>query len=196
MRQADIFMGGEGAAWLKRNINKLSDGADPVCHALVNYKIRPERVVEIGCANGWRLEILKERGWSVAGVEPGLPVEYDGYILRGTADDIPFKTLTFDLVIYGWCLYLCDPEDYFKIVAEGDRVLDDGGHILIYDFYTQHPHKNKYKHKEGLFSYKMDFSKLWLGHPAYCVVGRTIMGDGDSCTAVTILKKNMKGAFK
>lgn len=157
--------------------------------ALVEANIQPRSVLEIGCANGWRLKLLENKyKCMTTGVEPA-PV-HTGNIIRGMAHNIPINQLTFDLVIYGWCLYLCDREDLFKIASEGDRVLQDEGFLLIYDFHPFSPHRRTYKHKEGLFSFKMDHSKLWLANPAYSLYRRYMHGPTDDPISVTILKKN------
>lgn len=191
MSQKNTFFAGEGEAWLERNKNKLTGENDPVLDAIEKYKLDPAVVLEIGCANGWRLDLLREKYDCVTwGVDPGASGEQHN-ILRRTADKTGMSIECFDVVIYGWCLYLCDPEDYLKIAAEGDRVLTDGGFLIVYDFATPAPYKTKYKHKEGLFSYHYDFSKLWLAHPAYSLYARILQGE----TSVTILKKNLEKAF-
>lgn len=200
MKQSQIFLKGEGAAWLRRNENKLGQKDDPVLLAMEKYQLKPRCVLEIGCSNGWRLDIL-HRVWRcrVEGVDPyAAPgIETLVQVWQGTADNLIYsETNSFDTVIYGWCLYLCDPEDYFRVAMEGDRVLKDDGFLIIYDFFSDYPYKNKYKHKSGLFSHKMDFAKLWLSHPGYYLYGREIIGDGDDQKAVTILQKKMKTAFQ
>lgn len=199
MKQSQAFINGEGEAWLKRNKAKLGNEDDPVLTTMEKYNLKPKRVLEVGCSNGWRLQIL-EKAWGcfVEGVEPGADDigETLVQVWNGAADNMPYcYANSYDTVIYGWCLYLCDPEDYFRIASEGDRVLSDGGFLILYDFLAEHPYKNKYKHKEGLYSHKMDFAKLWRGHPAYSLYGRDFFGEGDNQTVVTILKKNMNAAF-
>lgn len=192
MRQAQEFLDGEGAAWLKRNKAKLkATKNDPVIDAIEKYGIKPKRVLEIGCADGWRLKRM-EKIWGcyIRGVDPGCIKDTD-VISRNVASKLPLINSTADVVIYGWCLYLCDPEDYFHIVAEGDRVLQDGGFLIIYDFYSIIPYKVPYKHKKGLFSHHYDFAQLWLGHSAYTIYGTTVQ----DTTSVVILKKNLKNAF-
>ena len=73
----------------------------------------------------------------------------------------------FDIIVYGFCLYLCDRNDLFKIASEGNRVLRKNGFIIIYDFYSESYSQNAYHHLNGIFSYKMDYSKLFCWHPAY-----------------------------
>lgn len=202
-KQAQIFLSGEGAAWLERNEAKLPAKDDPVLDAIKAHLLHPKKVLEIGCANGWRLiELEKQYKCLCSGIDPGLThsrITGKVALHRGVASNLQlFNHSAFDLVIYGFCLYLCDPEDYFRIVAEGDRVLADGGHLVIYDFNLdalQLPHSRKYSHRAGLFSRKMRFENLWKSHPAYMAISQHLIGKMDDLTSVTVLKKNMAGAF-
>jgi len=161
-------------AWFVRNRDKLGE-RDPVSDRLDANAIAPTRVLEVGCANGWRLKKLKEAyGCEIAGIDPShqaVTASANGNIKRGRAHRLPFVYGTFDLVIYGFCLYLTNPADWFAIAAEGDRVLADGGHIIIHDFadYTT-PHAVPYEHAEGVLSYHVNFAGLWLMHPWYRLV--------------------------
>ena len=109
----------------------------------------------------------------------------------------------FDIVIAGFCLYLCDRSDLFQIAAQMDRVLADGGHMVIYDFYTDVPYKNSYGHLGGLYSYKMDYPSMFSWNPAYQrVYHRSLSHDRrqssiqqDDHIAVTILKKDVGNAY-
>ena len=119
-------------------------------------------------------------------------------LTQGTAESLPFGDSLFDLVIFGFCLYLCDRHDLFRIAAEADRVLKDHGTMALYDFCTPVPYKNSYVHVEGLNSYKMDYSRLFSWNPAYRLVshtliphpGSTAMGP-DHCVGVSLLHKNI-----
>lgn len=190
MKQSKIFLESEGNAWLKRNKDRLTAKDDPILAAIKTYGIKPGGSLEIGCSNGWRVKELEKLGFDAWGVDP-CANPLNKKILCRTADDTGMKNSFFDLVIYGWCLYLCDPEDYFKIAMEGDRILNDGGYLIIYDFHSDHTYKTPYKHKSGLFSHHYGFWKLWHRHPAYTLYGRTFQDE----TSVTILKKNLKNAF-
>ena len=45
----------------------------------------------------------------------------------GTADKLPFEDQSVDILVYGFCLYLCDREDMFNIAAEANRVIKSSG---------------------------------------------------------------------
>ena len=191
MKQVRAFLHGEGAAWLERNQSKLPPAVDPVTEAIKAADIPPNNgnVLEIGCANGWRLEQLKRLyGCHCTGVDPAAPRNVPN-LFQGAANSLPVSSDEFDFVIYGFCLYLVDREDLFVVAAEGDRVLRNFGYLIIHDFLPDYPNKVPYKHREGIFSYKMDYANLWLGNPAYSLFHRVIWPEEG--TAVTILKKNL-----
>lgn len=193
VKQSQVFLDSEGEKWLARNKARLPVKNDPVLDTLSRFpQIQPKEVLEVGCADGWRLlELQKKYSCGITGVDPGIdPSNRRNHsFLLGEASDLPFADC-FDLVIYGFCLYLCDREDLFKIVAEGDRVLQEGGYLLVYDFASP-PCRQAYSHKPGLFSYKQDYAALWQGNPAYSLYTRQYYGTGSDTTSVTILKKNM-----
>ena len=51
----------------------------------------------------------------------------------GTADHIPLKKRNL-ISLFWFCLYLIDDEDLFKVISEVLIVLNQKGHIVIYDF--------------------------------------------------------------
>lgn len=73
-------------------------------------------------------------------------------------------------MIIGFCLYLVDREDLFKIAYKIDRVLKINGTIIILDFFPEHNYFNNYAYDERIKSFKMDYSKLFLWNPAYSSV--------------------------
>jgi ubiquinone/menaquinone biosynthesis C-methylase UbiE len=170
--------------------------------------VRAEAVLEIGCGAGERLAAINQQ-WqsSCCGVDPSKAAveharkSFAGLTFEvGTADILPFSPYQFDLVIFGFCLYLIDPADYFAVAREADRVLKDRGLLIIYDFSSPVPYANRYQHREGVMSRKMDWSKMFTWNPAYSLVSRHLVSaDGlqnvDSRITVDVLVKNMDGAF-
>ena len=121
----------------------------------------------------------------------------------GTADELPFDLGSFDMVIFGFCLYLCDRQDLFKIAYEADRCLRNEGSLIIMDFYPPFAYRNRYSHYEGIFSYKMDYSQMFAWNPAYAEVskivfthsGFTLRDVPDEKVAVVVLRKNHRQAY-
>jgi SAM-dependent methyltransferase len=192
MKQSDIFLTKEGNAWLDRNELRLGE-RDLVSGTIEQLKIVPKHALEIGCSNGWRLARLRRRySCKVYGVEPSAQAISHAVshieILQGTAEKLPAPSALFDVVIYGFCLYVTDPEDWFRIAAEGDRVLRDGGYLIIHDFdmTNAYPFARRYEHREGVRAYHVDFARLWLVHPWYHLV-ETVIAGGER---VTVMQKH------
>lgn len=185
--QKGHFSTGGGDDWFMRNHANFSDRVkdDPVLNALSGFAA-PARVLEVGASNGWRLAAMKEF-WPAAeliGLEPSEKAIGSAHVgvrvLRGTAERLPFGDGVFDLVIFGFCLYLCDRGDLFQIAAEADRVLAEGGHMVTYDFHPPVPYRNPFAHAPGLYSYKMDYSRIFTWNPAYQVVASVVKPDSGS----------------
>ena len=193
MKQSEIFLRTEGDVFHRRNQSGLAEfgaGAreDEVIRCLRALALNPRRVLEIGCSNGWRLDLIRrEFGAECFGIDPSAEAVAQGLaaypglsLTTGTAERLPYEPGNFDLVVFGFCLYLCDRQDLFAIAAESDRVLTDGGCMMILDFYPPLPYRNRYKHVDGLFCYKMDYAGMFLWNPAYALMGRVVFADKGS----------------
>lgn len=217
--QATRWMQSEANEWHERNHRKFSDSvnvytSDPVIRALVDAKIEPREVFEVGCGNGYRLAAMRDywqcKVWgcdlSEDAIRHGIQTYGTNNMQIGIREAANLKGLPtggFDLVIYGFCLYQCDPEELFQIVREGDRILDNNGYLVVYDFKPDYPHSKNYKYDRALRTYKMDYSRLWLAHPHYSIYHQRFMShdaeedviDHNNRVAVTILKKSVEGGF-
>lgn len=118
-------------------------------------------------------------------------------VYQGTAGSLPFPDKSFDIVIFGFCLYLCDRDDLFRIAQEADRVLMNPGWLIIHDFFSPTPLEKVYHHLPELFSFKMDYRKLFTWHPAYTCFRHTILhhekhqytDDPQEWVATSVLRK-------
>jgi SAM-dependent methyltransferase len=207
--QKDTFLAGEGDAWFARNLQHVREtGSDIVLATLQDIPIAPSSFLEIGCANGYRVAKICERfGAAGFGIEPSAKAVADGRerypqlsLEVGTADQLPFADGQFDLVIFGFCLYLVDPRLHLRCVGEADRVLADGGFLLIYDFIEPIPYHNEYVHRPGIRSYKMEYSRYFLASPAYRLLRRNMAGKSmpkpDQSVGVDVLVKDYASAFR
>jgi len=211
-KQKDIFLSSEGNAWFERNKKTINEKeTDHIINCISELDLKPKKILEIGCSNGYRLDKLRQRyGADCFGLDPSLEAIEQGrlafdkiHLSQGTADVLEFKANEFDLVIIGFCLYLCDRNDLFKIAAEVDRVLADKGYLAILDFRPSFPYKNKYKYIEGVFSYKMDYTALFNWNPAYITVYNRLLpheaslsiDNPDDRIALSILLKNIGSGY-
>lgn len=212
-KQKDVFLKSEGDAWFDRNhlaINKYQFGEDDRVIRAIDLCLQSSmdsgasrKLLEIGCGEGGRLQWLSEcRGIECSGVDPSekavcLARERGLDAIKGTADQLPFGDNEFDFVVFGFCLYLCDRDDLFSISKEADRVLRDSGWLIIMDFFADAPIKRPYHHLSGVYSYKMDYRKLWDWHPAYTCFSHTVThhvssefcDDINEWVAVSVLRK-------
>ncbi len=176
--QKEVFLNHEGDGYFNRNKEKVSISPG---FQLYNQFIKPgDRVLEIGCSSGFNLQYLKEtKDCECYGIDPSREaIEYGREqfpnltLSVGTADNLCFPHEFFDFILFGFCLYLVDRKLLPTIVCEADRALRDKGFIGITDFDAKIPVKVAYKHWEGVFSYKMDYSGLFLAFPTYSLAGK------------------------
>ena len=210
--QRTAFLNGEGDAWFNRNAVYEVDQLDHVDREILEHLPQESNILEIGCADGRRLaRIQKSRGAKskLVGIDPSTTAiqegltKFPGLDLRiGTAEALPENEL-YGTVILGFCLYLCDRSLLSKIVSEVDRVLLDNGTLIIIDFDPPHPRKRQYRHHEGLWSYKMDYSTLFTTFPHFSQSSKKSMShqgadweqsEGERI-AVWILKKHILAGY-
>jgi ubiquinone/menaquinone biosynthesis C-methylase UbiE len=116
------------------------------------------QVLEVGCGEARRLAWLAENQVvDVFGIEPSaMAVEKacsrGVNAQRGAADSLPFHDAQFDIVIFGFYLYLCDRQDLFLIAKEADRVLKPDAWLVVSDFFSPAPVRWEYRHRPGVFS--------------------------------------------
>ena len=209
--QKNIFLKNEGDAWFKRNNKKkVKFGLkDPIIRAISKCFDKDSNqkkvLLEIGCGKAKRLNWISENfNFQCYGVEPSekavsVANSKKVKVVRGTADLLDFDNKKFDFVVFGFCLYLCDRSDLFQIATEADRVLKDNGYLIILDFYSTEHIKKKYHHLSGVFSYKMDYRKLFNWHPSYSCFYHEVTAhakdgftnDKNDWVATSILKKKI-----
>ena len=153
--QTEVFLDKEADGWFERNFKtqtKQDQDKDMALSFLLSLDLKDISVLEVGCADGWRLDRLSQAGCQeCVGVDPSAKAVAMGQsrfpdvsLKVGTASNTNIDNKTFDIVVAGFCLYLCDRSELFKIAYEFDRLLNDGGMIVITDFISDIPYRNKY----------------------------------------------------
>jgi ubiquinone/menaquinone biosynthesis C-methylase UbiE len=220
MGQIETFLHGEGDAWFTRNAQVLTAEVvwdkDLVLQSLVQANVRPRSVLEVGAANGYRLAVLADRfGCSATALEPSASAIRDGEtrfpavrFVRGLMHDMhDLADGSFDLVLVNFVLHWIDRSKLFASVAEIDRVLVDGGHLVIGDFLPEVPQKVRYHHLPGadVWTYKQDYRQIWLSSSLYREVNGFTYHHGtraispsvapDHRAGVTLLRKDLQGNY-
>jgi ubiquinone/menaquinone biosynthesis C-methylase UbiE len=180
MAQKNIFVESEGDAWFNRNQQNVASRKLPeedfLLREILEINTLPKeglRVLEVGCGDGSRLAwLMTNLHAECYGIEPSAQAVAAAcskgvHARQGTADHLPFEDHCFDIVIFGFCLYLCDREDLFRIACEADRVTRSPGWVVIQDFFSPTPRANIYHHCPNVQSHKMDYRSLFSWHPGY-----------------------------
>jgi ubiquinone/menaquinone biosynthesis C-methylase UbiE len=210
-KQKEIFLNSEGDSWFERNHQAIQNREytldDPVISAISRCKQSEpwgERLLEVGCGEGKRLGWIQENlNIECFGIEPSAKAVsfaklQNIEVRQGTADQLPYDDSFFEFVVFGFCLYLCDREDLFRIAHEVDRVLKPNSWLIIQDFFSTTPIKNRYHHRDGIYSFKMDYRRLFDWHPNYICLSHEILGhesieftdDPNEFVATSVLRKS------
>jgi ubiquinone/menaquinone biosynthesis C-methylase UbiE len=172
----EYFLKKGGDDYFYRNKNKIINFKNELLTKVIlnNLNNKIVNVLEVGCGEGSRLLYLSKKYKKVNffGIDPSSAAIKNKkiFLKKGTADKLPFKKNFFDIIIYGFCLYLTDNQDLIKIVFEADRVLKKNGIIVILDFYSKKIKYRKFSHKPGHYVRKMDYSKLFSWCPNYKIL--------------------------
>ena len=195
--QSQVFLEGEGDNWFRRNKSSLDSKevfheAETIRRVLAAYKAKVGSILEIGCSNGAKLEALCEffdaRGCGVDPSESAVNAGNAVFSQKGkgdkiqlgvsTAASLPYGTASFDLVYFGFCLYLVDRDELYKTIAEADRVLKKGGFLAILDFDPGLRRKREYHHRPGVFSYKTSHADFFTEGGHYYLVAKESFSHG------------------
>lgn len=217
--QTETFLSYEADAWFERNKSALSlykGDQDEIVSIINNYDVYPKRVLEIGCSAGYRLNTIATKfDCEVYGIEPSLAaIEYgkgnypNVNFTHGVADDILHENDFFDVVIVGFVFYVIDRNLLLKTISEIDRVLKNGGVLLIVDFFSESSLKNVYHHitEFKAYSYKQNYYELFTASKLYYLLDLSTFSHStkklDSSSdyhdkySVALLKKDLNASYK
>ena len=212
-KKKNLFLESEGDSWFQRNKDYTARDEfvqkDLIIQdvlAILKSPLAPQgkaKVLEIGASNGRRIEWLeKNANVETHGVEPSAAAVDDAMsrglrMKRGTADSLDHADGTFDIVIFGFCLCMCDGDDLFRIAAEAHRVLKEDGWVIIGDFYSESTVYRDYHHVPGFSTRKMDYRKMFDWHPPYVCFShkvvdhqrRQFIDDADEWVACSVMRR-------
>lgn len=187
MIQDKIFELSEADNWFLRNkeaiVNAQRDDDLPVnLIEKISNKDEIKSVIELGSSNGYRLNFLKKtlpHCNNFVGMDPSkMAVEYgkSNYGLKMYLSTLDaFKSdEKFDLAIVNFVYHWIDRENIFAAIANTDKLINDGGYLIIGDFLPDSPQKRKYHHLQDqlVYTYKIDYAKIFESFNTYKEIHR------------------------
>jgi ubiquinone/menaquinone biosynthesis C-methylase UbiE len=115
------------------------------------------------------------------------------------------KYITF---IVGFVFYVIDRELLFQSIAEIDRVLKNGGFVVIIDFFSEKTLKNNYAHISEFqaYAFKQQYEDIFTSSHLYQLMDKTTLNHESSIPdvhtdfynlmSVTMLKKDIDAPYK
>ena len=219
--QKNTFLKYEADEWFNRNkevILNYQSSNDYVLNLIKDYQIKFGSILEIGCSGGYRLNAIKNsyKNTQVFGIEPSeKAIKYgeqnfkDICFVHGTADDLSyFDDESLDLVIVGFVFYVVDRNILMKVVAEIDRVLKNGGSIIIVDFFSVRSLKNHYHHIADYeaYSFKQNYDAIFTVSKLYHLLDKSTYNhstklldssnDYNNNYYISLLKKDLNSSYK
>jgi ubiquinone/menaquinone biosynthesis C-methylase UbiE len=185
--QGEIFLSGEADRWFERNLpSRVNEHQQPAADvAYLLDVLAPHRptinsVLEIGCCDGLKLnQLCKSLDATGCGIDPSEQAVAKGNtrfgssgieLVVGLAQELPYADHSFDLVYFGFCLYLVDRHTLAASLREAHRVLKPGGFLAITDFDPAVPHARPYHHREGVQSFKANYAQAFVRPGAYQLI--------------------------
>lgn len=176
MTQDEIFQNGEGDQWYERNKVGLIPKDDFICRMIENIDVRPERIVEVGCSNGYRLEYLRQKyhaacyGYDISkeAIEAGRKAFPQIHLTQKALHEIPSDD-TYDLVICNFVLHWVDRSHLVQSLCRIDALVQKGGTLVLGDFSPDCQQKRKYHHlaDEEVYTYKQDYPEFFKATGLY-----------------------------
>jgi len=185
--QDEFWSAEEGDRYYTRNRDVLKAkraDTDPAIGLVRAHGLQPDHVLELGCADGWRLELLRrETGCHAVGVDASAGAIEAGRadypeleLHEGTLAAVPIETRSFDLVIVYFVFHWNARETLMRACSEVDRLVADGGHLIVGDFLPDRPHRRVYHHaaNEGVYTFKQDYAGVFGASGLYHEIERVI----------------------
>lgn len=219
--QKESFLSYEANAWFDRNYQVIKNydfNRDRVISLIKEYNLDPQSVLEIGSSAGYRINAIKNiyKECNVFGIDPSeKAIKYgnehfqDINLIHGTADNLEdFEKQSIDIVIVGFVLYVIDREILFKVVSEIDRVLKNGGILIIVDFFSEKSLKNVYEHIDEFqaYSFKQNYDEIFTSSKLYYLLDKSTWSHSEKVLdatdnyfdkySISLLKKDINASYK
>jgi len=220
MDQDQFFSREEGDNFYRRNkvdLQKKLTQQDPIIDLIDEYSLQPESILDLGCADGWRLTRMREKYGAVcAGVDvseeainAGINRDSELDLRKSTLASLPFGNAHFDLIIISYVFCWVSRDSIFTACSEADRVLADSGVIIVSDFSPDIPCKRHYHHAptHPIYTFKQNYSEIFTSTNIYKELSRVSVDtsqqppkynlntDNQNRGSITMLKKSLSNYY-
>ncbi len=171
MKNIKLVKNKEADRFFLRNINYLDyySPDEKIINLIKNNNLKADKILEIGCANGHKLneysKLLKSKknygvDLSKKAILNGKKKYKNLKLLNISSLEIDKIKLNFDLIICGFFLYHLDRELIFKQFDLIYKKLVKNGFLIILDFDPLFKHSNRDFNTKNLMSYKMSYDNF------------------------------------
>ena len=171
MKNIKLLKNKEVDRFYLRNINYLNyySPDEKIINLIKNNNLKADKILEIGCANGHKLneysKLLKSKknygvDLSKKAILNGKKKYKNLKLLNISSLEIDKIKLNFDLVICGFFLYHLDRELIFKQFDLIYEKIVKNGFLIIFDFDPLFKHSNRDFNTKNLMSYKMSYDNF------------------------------------
>lgn len=171
MKNIKLLKNKEADRFYLRNINYLNyySPDEKIINLIKNNNLKADKILEIGCANGHKLneysKLLKSKknygvDLSKKAILNGKKKYKNLKLLNISSLEIDKIKLNFDLVICGFFLYHLDRELIFKQFDLIYEKIVKNGFLIIFDFDPLFKHSNRDFNTKNLMSYKMSYDNF------------------------------------
>ena len=171
MKNIKTIKNKEADKWFLRNMHKLFDNSfdGRIINLVKNNNLKADKILEIGCANGYKLnqysKLLKSKknygiDLSKKAIVNGKKKYKNLNLLNISSLEIDKIKLNFDLIICGHFLYHLDRELIFHQFNLIYKKINKNGILLIHDFDPLFKHSNRDINTKNLISYKMSYDNF------------------------------------
>lgn len=191
----DVWRRTEADAYFQRNRMALDDmeisAEDQVIKLMLPFLRAGDRVLDLGCANGWRLRRLSVAMPAlglIAGIDLSLLALQDGLrkgsntLALADVTALPVRSGSVDCVVLGWVCYATGRRSALAVLAEVERVIREDGIVVVLDFLPDRPTENPYHHPgaEAIRVVKSDFAGVLVAYGGYQRVALSIRPFGEA----------------
>ena len=174
----------ESNRYFERNKNAITDKNEASKNAYIaksfiekyiaSFPNTISKVLEIGCNYGYNLNFIsQELNIECHGIEPSdKAVEYGNqrwsennskvHLTQGISNKLPYHDDEFDVVLIGFSLYVTPREMIADSILEINRVLRQGGFIILTDFDTPIMCRRVNEHNAEMPVFKENYANRFL----------------------------------